>query len=399
MDKQRVKFVGETKADKKDRTLTVTISTKTPDRSRDVVMPYGMKTDNYMRNPVVAFGHDYRGLAIARTKSLAVADDRIVAEVEFPEEGIYPFADQVYRLYQKGFMNAWSIGFIPMKALDLETGGRQFDEWELLEFSAVLVPDNPEALTMLRSSKSFKAEEMKDFTDVLESKAVIPYKDLGTAGENAEWDGSAEVSAATVEDLKLMSTWYDAENPDVKSSYKLPHHKASGGNPAVLRGVYAAMGAVLGARGGVEIPDSDKRGVYNHLARHYAQYDVEPPEFKKYELLEINDLFKEFEKEIDALILSQKDVTSDPAGDEDTDPEKKEGRVLSAKTRKQIGEALAKIDGALEAFSSISKSLNELLVMSDTPDSEPDKSVVDLKTALKTIDKVVGLALRDAKNQ
>ena len=126
MDKQNLKFVASTKVTKKNRSLVVTISTKNPDRSRDVVMPVGMKTDNYMKNPVVAFGHDYRGLAIARTKNLSVSEDRIVADVEFPEEGVYPFADQVYRLYRDGFMNAWSIGFMPIKALDLESGGRQF---------------------------------------------------------------------------------------------------------------------------------------------------------------------------------------------------------------------------------------------------------------------------------
>jgi len=148
----RQKYIAETKAsEENNRALVVTISTINPDRSNDVVMPQGIKLDNYLRNPVVMLGHDYRGLAIAKADQIEVKDDRIVARVQFPPEKDYPLADTVYNLYSKGFMNAWSIGFIPTKALDLENGGRQFEEWELLEFSAVAVPDNPEALTMLRS--------------------------------------------------------------------------------------------------------------------------------------------------------------------------------------------------------------------------------------------------------
>jgi len=76
-----------------------------------------------------------------------------------------------------------------------------------------------------------------------------------------------------------MCTWYDSEKPELKSSYKLSHHSLSG-YKTVWRGVAAAMAALMGARGGVNIPDVDKRGVYNHLAKHYADFDKEAPEYK-----------------------------------------------------------------------------------------------------------------------
>ncbi len=147
----------ETKAaEGENRTLVVTISTKNPDRSGDVVLPEGMISDRYLRNPVVAAFHDYHQPAIARTVSLQVTDNSVIAKLEFLPKGIYPLADILYEQYKAGFMNAWSIGYIPKKRTDLDptnpyTGGHQEDEWELLEYSAVLVPDNPEALTMLRS--------------------------------------------------------------------------------------------------------------------------------------------------------------------------------------------------------------------------------------------------------
>lgn len=106
---------------------------------------------------------------------------------------------------------------------------------------------------------------------------VIAYKDLGKAPESEAWDAGAEVKAASVEDLKLMCAWFDSANPDIKTSYKLPHHKSSGAHMAVWSGVAAAMGAIMGARGGVDIPASDKPGVISHLESHYKEFDKETP--------------------------------------------------------------------------------------------------------------------------
>jgi hypothetical protein len=142
---------AETKALDDSRSLIVTISTVSPDRSGDVVIPGGVKLENYLKNPVVAFAHRYNDLALAKAGDIRINSDSIQAKVTFPNAGISPLSDQVYELYKGGFMNAWSIGFIPFKYADIQNGGRQFTEWELLEFSAVLVPDNPEALTIMRS--------------------------------------------------------------------------------------------------------------------------------------------------------------------------------------------------------------------------------------------------------
>lgn len=99
-----------------------------------------------------------------------------------------------------------------------------------------------------------------------------PLADIDTS-----WDGGRQVAAAEVEDLQVMCAWVDAENADTKGAYKLPHHEAGGQHATIWHGVTAAMGALMGARGGVDIPASDRQGVYNHLARHYREFDREPP--------------------------------------------------------------------------------------------------------------------------
>lgn len=147
-------FESELKvADDVKRTLLVRISTSNPDRSKDTVQPDGMQYDHFMKNPVVLFAHNYASKPIAKCTSLKVDSKGVTATVEFTPEGLYQEADVIYEMYKQGFLNAWSIGFMPQKDgyEENEFGGYNFKTWELFEFSSVPVPDNPEALTIMRS--------------------------------------------------------------------------------------------------------------------------------------------------------------------------------------------------------------------------------------------------------
>lgn len=44
-------------------------------------------------------------------------------------------------------------------------------------------------------------------------------------------------------------------------------------------GVNSALQVLAGARGGVDIPEADRKDVYRHLAEHYAEFDEQPPDF------------------------------------------------------------------------------------------------------------------------
>jgi hypothetical protein len=81
--------------------------------------------------------------------------------------------------------------------------------------------------------------------------------------------------------------WYDPrvdeeghDPPHEKQAYKLPHHEIVEGRLRVVwRGVASAMQVLAGARGGVDVPERDRRSVYEHLAHHYRQFDEDPPAF------------------------------------------------------------------------------------------------------------------------
>ena len=122
------------------------ISTNDPDRAGDIVVPSGLRnSDEYLRNPVVLWAHQRTMPPIGVCQALQVLPDRIVAETKFASS--LPLAADVFRLYAEGVLRGWSIGFLPIKTVPLRSGMR-VEEWDLLEYSAVPVPENPGALTM-----------------------------------------------------------------------------------------------------------------------------------------------------------------------------------------------------------------------------------------------------------
>jgi hypothetical protein len=109
-----------------------------------------------------------------------------------------------------------------------------------------------------------------------------------TSVSSGAWDGPAnEARLKTDQDeayYRKAYAWKDSEgDSSKKASYKFIHHEISGdGNPGVANAKACITGiAVLnGARGGTKIPEEDKKGVWNHLAAHLKDADIEPPELK-----------------------------------------------------------------------------------------------------------------------
>ena len=137
----------------KDRLVRFIITTSAPDRERDVVDVNGIDTTAYEANPVVLFGHDYRSLPIGRCVKLQRQAKQILATTEFATADLNPMAEQVYRMVKAGFLKAASIGFRPLESRYNEVRrGTDFLRCELLEWSVVPVPANPQALVALRAA-------------------------------------------------------------------------------------------------------------------------------------------------------------------------------------------------------------------------------------------------------
>jgi hypothetical protein len=116
-------------------------------------------------------------------------------------------------------------------------------------------------------------------------RAVSGNTDLPLAPEDTAWgwdtDAANEVlgDPADWERYAMAHLWVDTENPERRASYKLPFAKIVNGElHIVFRGVAAAMGALNGARGGVDLPDADRPKVYERITALYQRFDKEPPE-------------------------------------------------------------------------------------------------------------------------
>jgi len=117
--------------------------------------------------------------------------------------------------------------------------------------------------------------------------AVTAFQDLPLADRDREWDGDAAEKRvrkwAGAEDgpnekYRDAHVWYDADNKDNFTAYKLLVADVVGGDLKVVpRGVMAAGGIMQGARGGIDIPSDDVDRVKSHLAKYYKKMDDTAP--------------------------------------------------------------------------------------------------------------------------
>lgn len=141
--------------DAEKRTIDFVSSTESADRYGDIIRVAGWKFENYLKNPVFLWAHNAKEPPIGKTIELRIEANppALVQKVQFADAATYPKADTIFRLYQKGFLRAVSVGFLPLAQpkyiTDEETGettGLEFDNQELLELSAVPIPANADAL-------------------------------------------------------------------------------------------------------------------------------------------------------------------------------------------------------------------------------------------------------------
>ena len=176
------------------------------------------------------------------------------------------------------FVREWSIGFNIPKESDVEQEGsdvstvvRRIANLDWVEVSSVIRGSSPSTETVAAKS-----------SPVTEEKGAIPSH--LTAWVEDAWDGSLMrgriKGGAAV--LRAAHAWVEADgDPELKSSYKYLHHhvgRNGRGGAANVRAITTAL-ANLNARR-TSIPENDRRGVYNHLARHLREAGRRPSELR-----------------------------------------------------------------------------------------------------------------------
>ncbi len=189
----------------------------------------------------------------------------------------HPNFEIVYSSLKGGFLDAFSIGFIPLEKED-----NRITRLKILEVSLVGIPANPEAVV----------EEVYEKMFDMAVKGVVPRHPWKYSTDTEPWRAPAlrdftdktwdELSDEEKRSIAAHFAWAPKMPPDKFTDLKLPHHDPKD-HGVEWNGVRAAMAALFGARGGIDIPEEDRKKVYNHLAAHYREFDREPPEFRALE--------------------------------------------------------------------------------------------------------------------
>jgi uncharacterized protein len=145
--------------DEKERTIEFIGSTATVDRYGDSVVQTGWELGNFVKNPVIPWGHNYKDPPVAQAIEVGLRDGNLFFKAKFPtidelsSDPEHPsewalFVDAIYNSYKGGYLRAFSVGFIPLEYEGNWEDGYTFTKCELLEVSCVTVPANPDALVL-----------------------------------------------------------------------------------------------------------------------------------------------------------------------------------------------------------------------------------------------------------
>src|SRR5438477_3984349 len=152
-------------------TLDFVSSDETLDRCGEIIQANGWKLSSYARNPVFQNAHQYGDIIFTLGRALVteVRGGKLFQRIQFATP-INPMAKIAYGLYRGKFLNAVSVGFIPLRwqeGGDKAAYSRKYLEQELLEVSAVAIPANPQALALGVKSGAVQKADLSDLADLI----------------------------------------------------------------------------------------------------------------------------------------------------------------------------------------------------------------------------------------
>jgi HK97 family phage prohead protease len=153
-------------------TYRITASTPDIDRDGEIIQPAAFKNsigDYLKHNPVILYGHEWHNPPVGKATGGRITDKAMELEIEFAPT---PFAQEIKTLYDGGFMNTFSVGFIPREAEYNDDGVRVFTDCELLETSCVSIPSN-RAATLMREAE----EKGFDVSAIKKSLGIVDPED------------------------------------------------------------------------------------------------------------------------------------------------------------------------------------------------------------------------------
>jgi len=216
------------------RVIRFRASTPRVDRHGTSVRSEGINVEDFSKNPVFCWGHDaYGGGIFGGTPDMESVIGRVIAydrspqafdvDVEFATADQNPKAERAFRLVKGGFLNAVSIGFIPMKWEDAQKGEgdvpvRTFTEVSLAEISLVTIPSCPDALALSRhffggtaEQRRYDLEELESLETILRAGAVLNRANKGKLTQAATLINEVLATAASEETDEGRAVLYNGD--------------------------------------------------------------------------------------------------------------------------------------------------------------------------------------------
>lgn len=288
------------------------------DADRDMTIPGAF---GQQRVRISAYGHgSWMGeLPVGKGRIFERGEDAVL-------EGRFFLSTQTgrehyYTVKEMGDLQEWSYA-LPEVDWEMQT----IDGEQIRVLKRIVVPEVSPVL--LGAGVNTRTEQVKAAV-----KSVIGTHETGT--NDGEWDaGANERRVRTGESrayYRRIYGWYDANGSvGEKQTYKFIHHFVDGeGDPgdASTRACSNGIGILNGGRGGADIPDSDRRGVWRHLAAHLRDAGQEPPELRSRSTRPFADQIEDVRARVRDVIERAKAVQSLRAV---------EGRSISEATQREI---------------------------------------------------------------
>jgi hypothetical protein len=311
----------------------VIISTDQEDRSGDVIVSTGIKYDKYLsNNPVVLFQHGRDPVVgsapIAKATSMKTFMHKLESKFVFAEGDVH--ADRIKNLWNTGFLNACSVGLIPLKVEDIESKDKD-DIWaqmfppqrilesELVEYSLVGIPMNAGAVRKSIDEQFLKLigiieTKITPVDDIL--KQVQELNNLIRTFQRIEKTSDVDEKIVPYVPYAFTQTPWDiliALSTETVNTYAYaygeyaPHHMIENGNIVTsFEAVCMGLARINGAKKDIE----GAKQAYDHLSKHYDEYgQVLPPDFapKQWTSLQVISFLRKHLVSEDNILLTLND--------------------------------------------------------------------------------------------
>jgi hypothetical protein len=315
-----IKQFGE----EENRELEFVISTGIVDSDGDTLAVDGWDLSVHNKNPVVLWAHDrYERPPIGKA-SKTWADGtalRSIAQFLPPTIGDHEhvkFSDMIYRLFQAGYLKAVSVGFKPLEWTIAEDRSGwnpiNYKRQLLLEYSAVPIPSNQEALLQARANG-------------IDVEPMLPWavKQLEQSPTNGLWIPKDKIQALidTLKSVIVINTESAKEpvqpiDPTTSEEQSIDTQKAE-----LVDAEKAASEAILKAQ---ELRDAYVERVVKNVEDLVANDNLDPDLFKRLKSA-VSKQEQDQPEEQDVLCALLDEISSLPVTEISTLPEKEDRPV------------------------------------------------------------------------